>query len=323
MGCNYLDNHGVKLNFNATDVDKLQTTFLKELYNMYSARIHFEGLPETIPEDELKRILFFHGSALFYKSGGKLYVWFANRGGELNAYYKPTEAVLSNSVTESQNLKLDEVGVSDPEAVKVYLTDIDEVFEDSSYLLDVAEMYACILADNICSINCAQINSRVQRVFEASDSGTDSDIEGQELALKRLYSGKPYTIMRKTLIQKTNMFSDTVRPDILSTLIEGHQYVKSLWLQTLGVDSNYNMKRERLISAELETNTPVLDVSKNIIKVSVERGLEKVNDIFNTEITFRFVEPEAEPEEINNEEGGEASIETMGKSEEVDGSDEL
>ena len=47
MDCNYLDLHGVKLNFNATDVNKLQTTFLKELYNMYSARIRFEGLPET------------------------------------------------------------------------------------------------------------------------------------------------------------------------------------------------------------------------------------------------------------------------------------
>lgn len=227
MDNDFLNLHGVKLDFNATDVKRLQKVFLKELYNMYSARIRFNDLPGTIPEEELKKILFFHGSALFYKYSDNVYVWFANRGGELNAYYKPTEATLANAVTVGEQLKLDEVGVDSPEAVKVYLTDIDEIFEDSSYLLDMAEMYSCILADNICSINCAQINSRVQRVFEASDSGTDADIQGQEMALKQLYSGKPYTIMRKTLIQKTNMFSDTVRPDIMTTLIEGHQYVNS------------------------------------------------------------------------------------------------
>ena len=307
---------------------------------MYSARVKFDGLPDTIPEEELKEILFFHGRSLWYSYGGNIYVWFANKGGELNVYYKPTEATLANAVTDSKQLKLDEVGVSDPEAVFVYLTDIDEYFE-GSYLLEMAEMYSCILADNICSLNCAQINSRVQRVYEAADSGTDADIEGQELALKQLYAGKPYTIMRKNLIQKTNMFSDTVRPDILTTLIEGHQYVKALWLQLLGVDSNYNMKRERLITAELETNSPVLDVSKNIIKLSIERGLEKVNDIFNLNVSFRFVdpekpeaepeatepevtEPEAEPEEINitinniNTEEGEIQIESMGTGEEVD-----
>jgi len=56
-----------------------------------------------------------------------------------------------------------------------------------------------LLADNIVSINCAQINTRVEAVFTA-------DSEGQAVAgeavLKKLYSGQPYQVLRSDLVEK-------------------------------------------------------------------------------------------------------------------------
>ena len=52
--------------------------------------------------------------------------------------------------------------------------------------------------------------------------------------------------------------SDSSSGNYMKALIELHQYLKAQWSLDIGISSNFNMKRERQNTAEVESNAPYL-----------------------------------------------------------------
>ena len=87
------------------------------------------------------------------------------------------------------------------------------------------------------------------------------------------------------------------------SLIEAKQYIIAQFLQEIGISANYNMKRERLNTAEVEMNNGALDINIfNMIK-NRQEGAALVNEKWGTNIEV----------ELNwavfNEENGNANAE--------------
>lgn len=161
---------------------------------------------------------------------------------------------------------------------------------------------AGLLADNISSLNIAQINSRLTALYTASDEAIART--GEEV-LKEVYNGRPYKILREEIVDKINVnpIASSGQNNTLMSLIEAKQYIIAQFFQEIGISANYNMKRERLNTAEVEMNNGALDINIfNMIK-NRQEAVALINEKFGTEIEV----------ELNwavfNEENGNANAE--------------
>ena len=71
-------------------------------------------------------------------------------------------------------------------------------------------------------------------------------------------------------------------------MFEFEQYLKASMYNEIGLSANFNMKRERLTSAEIETNSdnlyPLVDDMLNNRRLAIE----KINEMFETDIKVEF-----------------------------------
>ena len=139
----------------------------------------------------------------------------------------------------------------------------------------------------------------------------DKTKESAELWLKRLREGQlgiigesPFLVGNQDSSLTVNNIGNTATT--LTDLIEYTQYIKSCLYNELGLQSNYNMKREAINSNESQLNEDQLHPLIDDMLRERQIGLEKVNAMFGTNITVRF----NSAWEINEREE-EAAIEEM------------
>ena len=239
---------------------------------------------------------------------GKIYPVIGNLGGEPDEYYCPTIYTLANPILGSKQVKL---GV---DGVVIYNTAVDRfnycgnsiIFSGGLY--DLISQTATLLADNIISINCNQINSRVTTFFTAD---SESQAIAGEAILKKQYAGKPYQIIRQDLIEKINVnpINTSANGSNITELVELNNYIIANFFQSIGVKSNNVMKRERLINSEIDSQNDYLKVSLLEILTSWQKGFDKVNELYDTDFTVELnpalldeiIEDSTSEEKINGE----------------------
>lgn len=228
----------------------------KEYYKNFLIRLDsmfkYKGLPETIPPHILNRYLFINGwcgIGLAPESAGKhageLVCFFGGLGDVPDMYYMPTAITMSNPVLGSKRYEIGK--------------DCVWAKNDSCHMgiSHILSRYAHLLADNDISINIAQITTRIPFVMTAE---TQAEVESAKAYLAQAEKGK-------IGIVKSSAFNNGITPKptisdssggYIKALIELHQYLKAQFSNDLGIGSNFNMKRERMTTAEVENNSPYL-----------------------------------------------------------------
>lgn len=262
--------------------DYLFSRFKKKLVNTVCSTFQWENLPESIDETYLNTTLIECGKIGFIKHNDKLYCVRGDVGGGINAYEKPTEFIYANVVLGSGNPTIKK------DIAVIFLSTFDTIpSTHSGGLSMLIDSTATILADNTLSLNIAQKNSRLMLIASADNEQTANSAEN---TLKAMYNGEPYKVANKRYqdsFEVNPLLS--VRPaETIRQLIETHQYTWSAFLQELGINSNFNLKRERLVSSEVELNGECLDTLIDDIESNVNRGVEMVNSMFGTDIKFHI-----------------------------------
>ena len=304
--------------FKATDVKRLYTHFFKTLYNNASHLILLEGLPEGVNKEFVMSNLILTGRVAAFRHNGEFTILNCNVGGQVDTYYRPSRVLISNPVVGSKDLERDK------EAVVIHFTPMDYLvetpkaspaFSPEGGLYSLIAMCSNLLADNIASINAAQINTRVHAVFTAESAAAAKSAEG---TLKEQYEGKPYSVVTSELLGAINVnpLSTAGASKDLIELLEVCQYFFALFWNALGIDCNYNMKRERLITSEVDKNLQSLKVSITTILETLNADLDICNSIFGTDI-HAVMNPEFElrsteegdndEEEVFNDDGRDGS----------------
>ncbi len=304
------------------DVEFNFNTYFDMLVNKCVELFKVEGLPETVDRRFMLTQLVLAGKICFTEFDGKLYALNGNVGGEPNCYYEPTEFIIANPVLGSKQVKIRQKDGSDSieglDGIMVALTDTDELNDRVSQggLYGLIYQTAGLLADNISSLNCSQINGRVSLLYTADN---EADARSAELVLQQIYSGKPYKILKQNILEKIgiNPVAAAGQNQTLMSLIEAHQYILAQFYNELGIAANYNMKRERLNTAEVEMNSGSLDLNIWNILHNLQDGIERVNELFGTNITI-----ELSPE-VYREDSGNAGAEEEGIETETTGEDEV
>ena len=246
-----------------------------------------KSFSETVNWDYFKLNLILDGSICITDFNSRLYACIGNPGGEPDEYYKPTVFTIANPILGSKQVKDGKDGVI------IYNTAIDAFaytghsFVLSGGLYDLISQTATLLADNIISINCNQINSRVL-AFVTADS--ESQAVAGEAILKRMYAGKPYQILRSDLIDKINVnpLNTSAVGSNITELVELHNYIIANFFQSIGIKSNNIMKRERLINSEIDSQNDYLKISLLEILTSWQAGFDKINELYGTDISVNL-----------------------------------
>lgn len=256
-----------------TDKNKCVNNIISYMLNRTQSMFRYSGLPDTIPERILELYLQTNGNCCFYEYNGELYVFIGGLGGEPDVYYMPTIYTIANPALKiSKSLKIN--------------YDCVVISNDSLYmgLLPMFERYATAMMENEISMNVASINARIVSLISAGD---DRTAKSAEKYLKDIASGKTGVIAENTFLDgvKSQPYGTTANSNTITNLIEYEQYLKASWFNELGLNANYNMKRESINSGESQLNDDMLLPLVDNMLHCREIGLEKVNAMFGTDIS--------------------------------------
>lgn len=308
------------------DVQQNFQLYFDLLTNKCCNLFKWEGLPDTVDERFLNLQLILNGKICFTKIDGKLYALNGNVGGEPNVYYEPTQFIVANPVLGSKTVRIRQKDGSNSieglDGVLVALTDVDYMDDRGMKggLYRLIYQTAGLLADNVSSLNCSQINGRVAQLWT-----TDNDVEARtvEEVVRDMYAGHPYRILTQDLVSKIGVVpaAQSGQTNTLLNLIEAHQYILASFFNEIGIPSTWNMKRERVNTAETELMTGSLDVNVYNMEKNLQKGVELINELFGENISVRFneeikeeegdpnSEPEVNPEEVVQEEAPQEEVE--------------
>lgn len=242
--------------------------------------LRFENLPETIPERDLIRLLQVNGFAVLPDPkklpGEKPYAFHAGLGGEPDPYYMPTIAVVSNPA-----LDLSATYELHKDAVLV---------RHDSYmngLIPIFNHYATLTVESDLSIYLASILARAP--VHISAQGDRSKASADQY-LKELEKGNLGAIFETGFLDgiKATPGSASQSNQAITNLIELRQYLKASRWNDIGLNSNYNMKRESINEAEAQMNNDALTPITDDIIRSIQTGLDEYNELSGYDIRVRL-----------------------------------
>lgn len=265
-----------------TCIDNKISYMLSRTQSMFS----YKGLPDTLNSRIIELYLQVNGNLcitdiskeIIDKSGHTelspgLYAFTGGLGGEYDVYYMPTIYTVANPYLNfSKNLKINDDCIVIP--------------SDSMYygLLPLFKKYATALTENELSMNIATIVLRLQAIISASD---DNVKKSAEKYLKDITSGKLGIIADNEFLEnslKVTPYATTGAHTTIQNIIELEQYLRATWFNDLGLNANYNMKRESINSGESQLNNDaLLPLVDNMLKCRQE-GFNKVNEKYGTNI---------------------------------------
>lgn len=266
------------------DKNILYQHFFRTLYNNASKVILLKGLPDDADKEFIMSQLLLVGRIAVFKTKGNVYFLNGHIGGIPDEYYYPTKVLIANPVLGSFDLERNK------EAVMVYLTPTDRILDVPKSptiiyggLFSLISMVANILAECMTTVNTTLMNTRVHAIYTAD---TESAAKSAEPILKSIYMGKPYSVVTSELLERLNVnpLSEHGLSNCLIETLEVCQYVLSLFWNGIGIDANYNMKRERLITAEVDKNIQSLIVPIQTILETLNDGFNKANDLFGINV---------------------------------------
>lgn len=257
------------------DKDTAVTEFIANTLAKTQSMFEYEGLPDSIPQKELERLLQTTGNAFVTSVDGVLYALSGGKGGEPDVYGRATLYTVANPA-----LKLNKTYDIQKDGVLI------ENDSNGESLLPLIGRYAVLHTDGLISLNTASILTRITMLISASDDKTK---QSAEEFLSKIENGEFSIIGENAFFKGVNMqTAPTTNSVYITQLIELIQYYKASMYNELGLNANYNMKRERLNLGEVSMNVDVLlPYVDNMLKER-QNAVEKINAMFDTEISVKL-----------------------------------
>lgn len=245
------------------------------MLNRSNVMFKYHNLPDTIPASELEKMIQANGFAVIGKINGELYALNAGLGGEPDVYNNPTEAIVS-------------VPAFNYNATWKIGTDCEVITNDSMNmgLIPLFAKYCTLMNENEISIMLSVINQRISFLLSAND---DNTIASAKQLLKDIEAGKQGVVSDSKVFDSFKAQALTKNAGTgITDLIELEQYLKASMFNEIGLNANYNMKRERLSESEVEMNGDNLYPLVDDMASNRKSGVERINNLFGTDIQVEF-----------------------------------
>ena len=256
------------------DKELLQKQIISQMLTKTITIFKYGNLPETITDKDIEIITQVNGYSIWKEVDGKLYVFYGSLGGEPNPYYLPTLAIIANpALRYNASLKIDEECVV--------------MLNDYLYtgLMPLFNKYGSLLTEADISLKYAIINARVPALLQ---SDNDNTYKSAQEFFSKIEKGDGYGIIASKEFFEGIKSQDFYKQPYIKDLIESIQYIKASWYNEIGLNSQFNMKREAINSAESRLNDDILHPTIDVMLQCRKNAVEKINKMFGTNITVEL-----------------------------------
>lgn len=303
----YLIDHIYKVN----DVQQGYFFWVSKLLDITMDLFKYDGLPTSIPEEEIEKRLLTTGYCGFlqhptlglivcdgYPYNYDLYGRYLN----INFFNPYKKFNISNFIPQSKTIGID-CEIIYNNSIEKYL---NQPVQGTDIVFQEICRYARQLADLESSINLYIINSRQPYVLTASDAQTEQSILNVFRNMKR---GEQKAIVDKNILKDaTSLKNFDIVQGFLTELLDARNSIVKQFLADFGIFSTDD-KKERLIVDEMaQENRNVKCFVYSMLKAR-EEGLDRVNALYGTSISVELrselydkTELYDESEEIKTEE---------------------
>lgn len=277
------------LNYSIENKRTNELSIVNNILNRTLGMFSYENLPDTLPPEEVEKILQTSGKAFIFNYDGDIVaVKIDLLHDEVDIYGKPLKG----------NIYLQDKR----ETITVDLS--DGVLISNDYLelglLQVLNKHAKFINESEVTLYIANVWKRASKLITASD---DLTANSARTFINKMEQGEIGIISTNPIIDSLSVSNETVSTVSMSDLIQYDNYFKSLLYNEIGLSYNRQMKKERLITSEIEqeqeSNKPI---TENMLACRA-RGFDKVNNKFGLEIvvdvsdSWRITTPGVELEE--------------------------
>lgn len=265
------------------------TYFLMRVMKMF----RWENLPEEIPEDCLNKMLMTEGFLFFtkYKSRDlagedrdQFYVFRGHMGDVIDAYYRPTKIIIANpgaNCFEDFYLNRQKGGTYYGEKGVI-------IRNDTLYhgLMPLINRYAYLLAENVMTMHSADVFLRIIALISAQD---DKTLLSANEFIKSIENGKMSAIAEGKFFDGVKLQSPpSNNGSYLTQFIEYQQYFLGSFFNEIGLNANFNMKRESIAKSESSLNEDsMLPLCQNMLMCRQE-DIKVINEMFGLNIKVSF-----------------------------------
>ena len=258
-----------------SDKSKVFENYCKYTFTRTQSMFTYEGLPDTIPVQWLESYLQRNGSCCIAEHEGKLYALLGNAGGELDEYYQPTTYTVANPA-----LKLS----------KTYKIGEDCVYCRNDYdaigLVPLVSRYCGLMTENLLTVRISDINMRMMNLLSAPD---DNTLQSTKQYLKDLEEGKLGVVGETPFFDGLKLQSRGAgNGDYMIQFIELQQYLKGSMYNELGINANFNMKREALSGQEVALNDDALMPLIDDMLKQRRAMCDKLNEMFGLNVSVDY-----------------------------------
>lgn len=264
------------------DKARSATTFVNYFLDRVLNTFEYKNLPKNLHRHELELQMLTSGLTFVTKHNDKWFSFNGQLGGERDVYYHPRKYIVSNPAL---NL-FKEYNVY--EADGSYCND-GVLFKNDDLtlgIMPIIQRYSYLLAENLITLRAADIMLRITSLISAPD---DSTKNSADLYLNKLIKGE-------LSIVGENQFFDGIKlqsppsnnGSYLTQFIELHQYYLAQCYNELGLNAQYNMKRETLTESEIKANDDILQtLPVNMLKCR-KRAVERLNELYDLDISVDY-----------------------------------
>lgn len=256
------------------DIIKLKNDMM---LNKTVKMFNWKNLPKTTNSLILEKQLQTNGTMGVIKQNEEIYFLRGGLGGMLDYNFIPTQYIISNPY-----LSLDR-NVFEINKNCVLLKNDTNMMG----LKGLFNYYNNSILETEISARLLLVNMRASLLISASDDNTKRSAEE---FLKKLNDGEQGIIGDDGLLESLKVHQSSNTYNGLTNLIEYLQYNKAMLLNELGIQSNFNMKRERLNTDEVNANLGELQLLVNNMLEERKIAIEKINEMFKTNISVELSE---------------------------------
>ena len=265
------------------DVSDVMTGFRYWFYKLLNICLDifdYDGLPSSLPEREIELNLILTGHALIIpdKKGG-MFTPISSIFG-FDEYYQPINAVFANPVIIDG--KTYRIGVDCEIIYNNSLLDSIWYMKADSSLYTFIARYARMLADIESTIDIYMVNNRTDSYPVSDDQNVVQSIKA---FFKKLSIGQRAVITDSSIISKfrnVDINRGSVK-DGINDLLIARDKILEMFYRDLGVKM-YQPKKAQVSTDEVASNDQLLLISTDdMLKTRIE-GIERVNNMFGTDI---------------------------------------
>lgn len=278
-------------------MDSLVEMYIGYMFDRTIMMFNYENLPDGITNKDMEKFTQMQGQSFFIKHNGRAYILNGTFSDNITWNYEFKNALIVNPALPDLKTKytLNEDCVCLP--------------NDSHYigLYPLMEKNAIQLASTDISLMFASFNTRLKTLFTSDD---DNNKESLDQLISDIWDGKKLTsIVTEDLYKKSieGVTYNQGQSTDIKDLIELKQYIKANWYIDLGINANYNMKREAINESESQMNDDALVPLIDDMLMVREQAVDKINELFGYDIkvslssAWEHLRKEIEMEETQEE----------------------